>query len=328
MFHDLVVAIRTSRSAFSFLVLGLLCSVATIGSAWYLNEALTRLLPALLAEGALIFLSALVIERTLLREFDSSAHERTERLTEDVTASITTFFKDRFDDFQLSDEYQVHFAPPRRSGSRHPLETYDKIAEAISRAKTLRICCTSGIDIFPPPNTIPTPIVTMIRNRVQRPETFSITVLSCDPTGEYARIRGRLENKVNPNYLQRDIEDSQLCLNQIAYSAKPEFTWLWLTHRAMPQAWFALTETDGFIEIYHFGLGRRDPGDGNSCIGGRIPILHVSAGSSLWQAMNEYFDFLVTPNTDTEIERIRTEYFGVTVVQQGRGADGQTTTAS
>ena len=328
MFHDLVAAIRTSRSAASFLVLGLVCAAATIGTAWYLKEPMAHLLPALLAEGALIFISALVIERTLLLEFDSSAHGRTERLTREVTQSITTFFRERFDDFQLSDEYQVHFAPPRRSGSKHPLETYEKIAEAVSRAKALRICCTSGVDIFPPQTAIATPIVTMIRSRAQRPEPFTITMLSCDPAGDYARIRGRLENVADPDFLMRDSEDSQRSLKHVAFAAKPEFTWRWLTHRAMPQAWFMLTETEGFIEIYHFGFGLRDPGDNNSCIGGRVPVLHVSAGSSLWQAMSEYFDFLVTPSPNAEVEAIRTGYFGVKDLASGTGAGGRATTGA
>ena len=64
------------------------------------------------------------------------------------------------------------------------------------------------------------------------------------------------------------------------------------------------------MEVYHFGLKRRAPNDPNSCIGGRIPMLHVTAGSGLWQALNEYFDFLTTPHPDGGIEQIRTKYFG------------------
>ena len=92
---------------------------------------------------------------------------------------------------------------------------------------------------------------------------------------------------------------------------KPQCTAKWFVYDFVPQAWFLLTEREVFVEVYHFGLGLREPKNPDSCVGGRVPMLHAMAGSGLWQALNEYFNFLVTPNTNPEIETLRANYFKV-----------------
>jgi hypothetical protein len=151
----------------------------------------------------------------------------------------------------------------------------------------------------------------MIHQRANRPESLSVTVLSCDPKGAYARARGALENAIDPDYIAQDVAISQRTLQQLAGAAGDGFRWEWLVHEAMPQAWFLLTETEAFVELYHFGLGRREPGDPNSCIGGRVPILHATAGGGLYQALSEYFDYLVTPGVPGPRETYRVNYFKV-----------------
>ena len=299
------------KSSRIFLLTGLTCLVAAILTAWLLSSSTAELIPAVLAEAALIFLAALIIERSLLTEFNHDAELRADQLTSRVKDSITNFFRDEFDVLKYAGDYSVRLVPPRRSTTKYPNVTYSKIAEAISRSKSIKLFCTSGIDIFPPPNTIQTPIVEKIRQKVQQGESFTIKVLSCDPDGDYAHIRGLLENTVNPTYIKMDIRQSQLSLLQITQGATPQFNLKWYTYKFTPQAWFILTDTEGFIELYHFGLSQRAPSDPNSCIGGRVPLLHVTAGSALWQALNEYFEFLISLNKDSRIEPKCIEYFGV-----------------
>jgi|GEM_PF-6919615 len=311
-----------SRSSIIFLAIGLTCLLATGLSAFYFRHSVGDLVPALLAEAALIFLSALVVERNLLKEFGSHAHERVERLSADLQTEINRFFRAEFSVLKYAHQYNVELLPPRRSMTRNPDVTYKRIAEAVSRAKFLKVFCTSGIDIFPPPNTIETPIVAMIRDRATRGDHFAITVLSCEPNGEYAAVRGKVENHINPGCISRDVEDSRASIMQIA-AAVPgaEFTWSWYTYDFVPQSWFVITDNEGFVEPYHFGLGLRAPKDPNSCIGGRVPVLYMSAGSSLWNGLNEYFDFLVSPNEDSSVEDLRKGYFRVKCIHPARSAE-------
>jgi hypothetical protein len=293
-----------------FLVVGLLCLVATLIFAWLGQETLLGLLPALFAEGALIFISALLIERRLLTDVSESGHRRTEKLTRAVTTSIDQFFRTEFDVLKYADQYNVSILPPRRSMTKNPNTTYLKMEEAISRAKEVRLFCTSGVDFFPSP-TAPSIVRDTIRRKAMGQESFSLSVLSAAPDSEYVTVRGTLENAATPDYIATDLAILAGALKQIERAATPGFAVRWHTYSFIPQAWFLITEAEAFVEVYHFGLGRRDPTDPNSCVGGRVPVFHASAGSGLYQALSEYFDYLVTPNVNSKSEQIRTRYFGI-----------------
>jgi len=303
---------KTPKSLMVFFLIGIGCAIATVFVALYANEPLLKILPAILAEGALIFLSALIIERSLLREFNDDAEERAILLAKKVDSTINDFFRKEFDILKYGQEYSVSIYPPRRSSSRNPNKSYSVIAEAIKRSRTVRLFCTSGIDMFPSPNT-PSVVTEELRIKAHQSDNpFTITVLSSEPASNYANVRGILENKINPNYISDEVRSSYRSLLQIASGARNDcFKFDWYTYDFIPQAWFLLTETEGFIETYHFGLGRRAPNDPFSCIGGRVPIMQFYSGSGLWQALDEYYKFLIEPNSDVSMEQVRQEFFKI-----------------
>ena len=79
-----------------------------------------RFLPHLLADGALIFFSAEMVERTLLSNFNQKAEERSSKLGQDLEKKVERTLLSSLDDMRYAEHYNVHFLPPRRSKTRCP----------------------------------------------------------------------------------------------------------------------------------------------------------------------------------------------------------------
>ncbi len=285
------------KSGIIFLFIAFITFILSFFSFYYFQQSLHETIPAILAEATLIFLSAYIVERSLLL---------------DVKNSITRYFKNEFDILKYSSEYSVQLLPPRRSTTKNPDVAYRAICEAISRSQTIKLFCTSGLDIFSQNTAHASPLLKAVREKINASKNkFTINVLSAEPLGSYSQNRGFLENPKYPNYLSDDVNMMHRALHQLSQISSSKVACNCYTYDFTPQAWFILTETEGFVETYHFGLSRRDPTDENSPIGGRVPLLHLTSGSDLWRALNEFFDFLVNENVDKELEKIRKDYFKI-----------------
>jgi hypothetical protein len=89
----------------------------TAMSGWYFTVKLAEIAPILAAEGALIFFSAVIVERTLLSEIGNKLADKVEVVIERS-----------LDDARYSAQYDVHILPPRRSSVKNPGVSYKKIS--------------------------------------------------------------------------------------------------------------------------------------------------------------------------------------------------------
>lgn len=324
-----------------FLGLVVVGFVGALASGLVLAADPSHIVPILFAEVSLIFLSAILIERALLAEFNEDAAKRAERMAEEasartrkmsedaadqarqmtseITAGIHAYFTSEFSVLRFAEQYALSLLPPRRS-YRNKNVTYSRIAEAIRRSKRVCFFCTSGVDLFPQTNTPSELFSALTARAADESRSLYLTVLSCDPDGEYAKVRGRVENAKRPMYIKRDVGlayDSFLQLIQACKNS--ELVAEWYMYDFAPQMWFLMTDVEVFVEPYHFGLERRAPGEATSCIGGRVPIIRARASSGLYKALDEYVAFLTLPNEDSDLERIRTEYFKIKRVERPGG---------
>jgi hypothetical protein len=288
----------------TFLATGVICSLLTIALIVYrdslivkLGEFNLHLLTTMVGEAALVFVSAAIVERTLLAKYSTS---------------VTALIRNSLDDARYASHYNVHLLPPRRS-RRNAGISYLKIAQAVDNAKWVKLFCTSGVDIVQSPNAGASEITNAIMRRIEPPYSspFDITVLSCVPGGKYAKIRQLLETPNTEGSISKDIEESVRHFKE-AYgntSTGNQVRFRWLTYDFTPQCWFLLTDKVGFAEMYHFGLNIGDHGIKGSCMGGRVPLIQCAAAATLYSALNQYFDFLVERHESPCIERQKQEYF-------------------
>jgi hypothetical protein len=288
----------------TFLVTGVICGLFTVVFIAYadffalkLGEFNLHLVITIVAEASLVFVSAAIVERTLLAKYSTS---------------VTALIRNSLDDARYAAHYNVHLLPPRRS-RRNAKISYSKIAEAVDNAKWVKLFCTSGVDMFQSPNAGSSEITNSVMKRIESPNSppFDITVLSCDPGGEYASIRQYLETPNTQGSISEEIEETvrhfKSTFRNTGEGNRVRFRWL--TYDFTPQCWFLLTDKIGFVEMYHFGLSIKDRGIKGSCIGGRVPLIQCASAATLYDALNQYFDFLVTPQE--LVEERKNAYFMV-----------------
>jgi hypothetical protein len=300
--------LRARLSRYIFVILAAGSAICSVISSWLAPRILgsdASLLTHLFADGAIIFLAAELVERTLLSNFNREANTRTEFLGDTLSDKIESVLNSTLADYKYAEHYHVHLLPPRRSKSKRE-EAYQKIGDAIQEAKWIKVLCTSGSDIFENGH-----LRTKLEERIIKPPWLSTTVLSCRPGGRYANVRSTLEGPTSD--VSSDVDVSLKRFKQLAHFPNGKnLTLRWLHYDFVPQGWFFLTDKGGFAEFYHFGRQIVHRGTPSLCMGGRVPLLSFSPQAGMYEALNEYLSYLAGDEScDKDAAAFRTDYFNV-----------------
>lgn len=267
-------------------------------------------------DAAIIFITATIIKTLLLREFGNRAVETMGRLGEETQDSINNRLNTIFEHLENA-EYNgvINILPPRRDTSKNQKEkercdlTYQRIGEALEESKKVKIICVLGRE-FLWDNGEFYRILSKKAN-----EDYEIQILLAAPNGYGAQIRGKRENPEDTDHISDYIKMSQKGIKEL--NSKREIIKT-KYYNFIPQAGFVITDDKMFFEPYHladhtFLRKRREEqfADNNPWCGGRVPILVVKKGSTLYDAMDNYFDWL-WEHDDTEIFNDKfKQYFNV-----------------
>jgi hypothetical protein len=287
-----------------FLVIGILFSAFKLPY----NEIISTICFA----SAVTFYTATIIERLLLNEFTKRATEKVDELFrkygEDAQKAIRQHLNTTFE-LVRNAEYNgvIGVLPPRRDRYINPEVnknqndfTVSRIKSSLVKTKSVKIFCISGREFLS--ETIEGEFYDVFLQKAKGTEQYNIQIMLADTKGYGSEIRGKRENPDDPVYIQRDVE------NALRGKARLEKTWKekgsqpqWSIaikfYNFIPQAWFVITDEEIFIESYHMagnGFKSKFPNnftDNDPCVGGRVPIFIAKKGSTLYEAMSDYFDW-------------------------------------
>jgi hypothetical protein len=267
------------------------------------------------------FYTATIIERLLLDEFTKKTTEKVEELFgkygEEAQNTISQQLNTLFELLKKADyNGLIGILPPRRDHHIDP-ETMSKqnestvfgINSSLIKTKSVKIFCISGREFLC--ETIEGEFYAAFLKKAKDNEEYKIEIMLADPDGYGARIRGTKENSDDPECIKRDVENALRGKKKLIKSwqeegskrrdnrqSKPQWSITVKFYNFVPQAWFVITDEEIFLEPYHMagnGFKSKFPhnfSDNDTCVGGRVPIFTFKKGSTLYEAMSDYFDWL------------------------------------
>ena len=293
-----------------FLILGILFfAIGTFfimkikGHSWY------EIGYILAFEAAVIFFTATLIETLLLSEFGNRAVTTMKKLGQTTQTSIDNRLNEIFEKLRNA-EYNgvINILPPRRDiskdtkGVEHGELTMSHIRDALCKAKKVKIFCVSGREFLWPREKSGFYDI-FFQKPIEEPN-YEVQILVASDYG--AKIRGKKEYPREPDYILEDVERSIKEKNNLNETVGKEIIKV-KYYNFFPQAWYIITDDIMFLETYHMGdttilkdHWKEKFSDNDGCCGGRVPIFVLQRDSTLYDAMNNYFDWLWT-HDDQEI---------------------------
>ncbi len=299
--------IRQHKVVMLFLILGSVClAIGTIFFMKIKGHSGYEIIHIIAFEAAIIFFTATIIETLLLKEFGGRAVEAMERIGKDTFALLRNA------------EYNgiIDILPPRRDVSKNQKGeeqgqlSLSYIGDALEKSKKVKIICVLGRE-FLWGDTAPKFYNIFSRKAT---EDYEVQILLASPNEYGAQIRVKRASLKNTDLLayfklsQRGINE----LNLKKKIIKVKY------YNFIPQGWLVITDDKLFLEPYHMGdikllkdTWKEQFTDTIPWCGGRVPILVVKKPSTLYDAMDNYFDWL-WKHDDPEIFNDEfKEYFNV-----------------
>jgi hypothetical protein len=277
------------------LILGTYFFMLLKGHSWH------EIMYILLFEAAIIFFTATIIETLLLSEFGNRAVSTIEKLGKESQQLINNKLNELFELLNNADyNGMVNILPPRRDaaikkgGLEYGEYTISEIRDALTHTNSVKILCVSGREFLWPREKAG--FYDIFYKKGKQKIKYEIKLLVGSDYG--AKIRGAKERPEEPNHILDDVERSTKETNYLNKAVNKKMIEL-KYYNFFPQAWLIITDNLLFIEPYNMAdsvmLKNHFPEkftDGDGCCGGRVPIFVFSKASSLYCAMNNYFDWL------------------------------------
>lgn len=297
-----------------FLAIGIVFFMRRDVKAWF------EMVYIITFEVSIIFFTATIIKTLLLKEFGNRAVETMERLGEETQDSINNRLNATFELLRNA-EYNgiINILPPYRDTSKNQKgEERGQLSslllrDALEKTEKVKIFSISGRSFLW--HREKTGYYEIFWNKARSEKDYKVQILLASPNGYGAQIRGKRENPEDTDHISDYIKMSQKGIKEL--NSKREIIKT-KYYNFIPQAGFVITDDKMFFEPYHladhtFLKKRREEQftDNTPWCGGRVPILVVKKGSTLYDAMDNYFDWLWEHN-DPEIfnDEFR-EYFNV-----------------
>jgi len=288
---------------FIFLAIGTIFFMQLKGHSWY------EIIYILAFEAAIIFFTATIIETLLLSEFGNRAVETMEKLGKATQDSIAIRLNAVFELLRNA-EYNgiINILPARRdaskdqNGKEQSQLSFLSISEALKKSKKVKILCISGREFLWPREK--SGFYDIFLNKARNSQDFEVQILLAHDgeAGYGARIRGKREDPKEPDYILNDVERSRKETDKLNSDARKGVIKIQY-YNFFPQAWLVITDDKMFLEPYHMGSTeflknrwKEQFPDNDPCCGGRVPILVVQKPSPLYDAMDNYFDWLWSHN--------------------------------
>ncbi|MCL5062861.1 MAG: hypothetical protein M1443_06600 [Nitrospirae bacterium] len=303
-----------------FIVIGTLCLAIGILSTVF-KIPYHEIVSTLCFAAAVTFYTATIIERLLLIEFTHQASNKVEELfkkySEDAQNTIRHQLNTRFE-FLKKAEYNglTGILPPRRDRyiepktNRQQKEITDfRIKGSLLKTKNIKIFCISGREFLS--QTAEGKFYDIFLQKAKDNEEYNVQIMLAAPQDYGAIIRCARENPDDPRCIQRDVENALRGKRSLTKSWQvegnirkddrelhPRWSITIKFYNFMPHAWYVITDEEIFIEPYHLagnGFKSKFPHnftDNDPCVGGRVPIFVFQKGSTLYEAMNDYFEWL------------------------------------
>lgn len=254
----------------------------------------------------IIFITTLVTERFLIRLFRDEVGEITHNIFENFSLKSQEAIGQQLNTlFELlrNSEYcgLINILPPRRDSHKEKGHlTFSNIKKSLENAKNVKILCISGREFLWP--RVDGGFFDVFEKKAKSNAEYHVQVLLSDPEGHGTNIRGKKEDPQEPDYIKTDVKTS--CKEQdkmqrrIVTKDSPLLVEIHF-YNFIPQAWIVITDSEMFIEPYHMAdtdiIKKSFPKnftDSDVCCGGRVPIFVIKKDTSLYVAMENYFDWL------------------------------------
>lgn len=288
-------------------------------------------------EAAIIFFTALIVERLLLKEFSKKA-------VETVEESFGKFSKKAQDaiDCQIDSLFEllrnaryngiVDILPPRRDSNMNPStnrqygeRTFSRINDSLKDTEHVKIFCISGRGFLGTRLEVVRSFWGVFLQKVTENAQYKIRILLADPKGYGAEVRGQRENPKRPAYIGEDIRDALIGEKELKEAwverqdnkeSLPKWSITIRFYNFIPQTWAVITDKEIFIEPYQLGKNFKSKFPNNfkdfvPCSAGRLPIFVARRGSTLYEAFDDYFDWLWEHNDPGVFNKKFAGYFNV-----------------
>jgi hypothetical protein len=187
-------------------------------------------------------------------------------------------------------EHELEDIMPPRNEEQEGLAVKE-INQAIEKARVeIRIIVFTLRDILSSRTSLDAPL----RSLLDRDENVTVKLLLIDPTSEAARIRVMAEEGAGTEFMNSKLHLALLSnfyeIKGIMKSAesKNNFKIEALFYSILPSFYMVSTQNEVFFEPYH--LGHKNNGD--STIGGIVPLFRFSAKSPMYAFANSHFSYI------------------------------------